>query len=94
MTVAQIARRMGLSRQGVQRIVNDLVALDMIQLLPNQDHKRAPLVVLSRKGRDAISEVNVVQAQWVNEIAEGLSERSLAQSLKSLQKIRESTDRA
>ncbi|MDE0095181.1 MAG: helix-turn-helix domain-containing protein, partial [Gammaproteobacteria bacterium] len=43
LTVAQIARRMGLARQGVQRIVNDLVELGFVVLEENIDHKRSPL---------------------------------------------------
>ncbi len=94
MTVAQIARRMGLSRQGVQRIVNDLVGLGMIELESNLDHKRASLVVLSRKGRDAITGINEAQAAWVNELAGGFNERSLKQTLKTMQSIRSNADHA
>ncbi len=88
MTVAQIARRMGLSRQGVQRIVNDLVDIDMIKLESNLDHKRAPLVLLTKQGRRAIDKINVAQAKWVNDLAEGFSERSLKQALNALLAIR------
>jgi DNA-binding MarR family transcriptional regulator len=50
-TVAQIARRMGLARQGVQRIVNELVKLGILCFETNIDHKRAPLVSISDAGR-------------------------------------------
>ncbi len=91
-TVAQIARRMGLSRQGVQRIVNDLVQLGMIVLESNLDHKRAPLVLLTKKGQGAIEKINQAQASWVNELSEGLNERSLKQTLKLMQSIREKVE--
>lgn len=92
MTVAQIARRMGLSRQGVQRIVNDLVKLKVLELEPNLDHKRAPLVLLTKQGIKAIKQINVAQSKWVNNIAEGLNERSLKQALNVLKSIRDGAE--
>ncbi|MEM7017089.1 MAG: MarR family transcriptional regulator [Pseudomonadota bacterium] len=93
MTVAQIARRMGLSRQGVQRIVKDLEKLDMLILSANLDHKRAPLVSLSEKGQDAMEQVNAAQFEWVNRLAEGLSERDIEHALKVLQSVRERSEK-
>lgn len=94
LTVAQIARRMRLSRQGVQRIVNDLVKLGMLVLEPNLDHKRAPLVAISKKGQIAMDQVNAAQAEWVNQLSEGLSERQVKQALKVLQSVRERSERS
>ena len=92
LTVAQIARRMGLSRQGVQRLVNDLVKLGMLALEPNLDHKRAPLVAMTKKGQIAMEQVNAAQAEWVNQMSEGLSERQVKQALKVLQSVRERSE--
>ncbi len=91
-TVAQIGRRMGLSRQGVQRIVNELVKLGMLELESNLDHKRAPLVAVSRKGQTAIRKINAAQAVWVNDLSEGMSERTITQALKLLRTLRERSD--
>ena len=92
MTVAQIARRMGLSRQGVQRIVNDLVKFEMIDLETNRDHKRAPLIVLTKKGQNAIASINLVQAKWVNNLSADLNERALKQALNVMRAIRETEE--
>src|SRR5438309_10079220 len=43
-TVASAARRLGLARQSVQRVVDDLVAAGQLALRDNPDHARAPLV--------------------------------------------------
>lgn len=51
--VAQIARRMGLTRQAVQRVVNDLTASGLVVLQDNPAHRRAKCVALTAKGRDA-----------------------------------------
>src|ERR1700760_4585868 len=47
--VAQIARNMGVARQSVQRITNELEADGLIAFDDNPDHRRAKLVVLTAK---------------------------------------------
>lgn len=86
-TVAQIARRMGLSRQGVQRIVNDLVSLGMIEAAKNLDHKRAPLISLTKNGAKVMIQIDKAQIAWVNELSDGLSERQIKQAIKLVQKL-------
>lgn len=46
-TVSGIARRMGLTRQSVQRTVNELARSGIVRMLENPDHKRAKLVDLA-----------------------------------------------
>ena len=94
LTVSQIARRMGLARQGVQRIVNHLEAQDLVVLKPNLDHKRSPLVIISEMGQAVMSEIAEAQAAWVNELVDGLSERRLRDALKLMVTIRERVEEA
>ena len=49
-TVSHIARKLGLSRQAVQRIVNDLVKIDMVALTPDKNDKRSYIVTVSETG--------------------------------------------
>ncbi|WP_433308827.1 MarR family winged helix-turn-helix transcriptional regulator [Micromonospora sp. CA-269861] len=49
-TVASAARRLGLARQSVQRVVDDLARAGMVELHDNPDHLRAPLVTLTAEG--------------------------------------------
>jgi DNA-binding MarR family transcriptional regulator len=51
MTVAAAARRLGLSRQAVQRVVNDLLESGHLSARPDPDDRRAPLVTLTDEGR-------------------------------------------
>src|SRR3712207_2049364 len=53
-TVASAARRLGLARQSVQRVVDDLVAAGHLELRANPDHVRAPLVALTPEGSEAL----------------------------------------
>lgn len=54
-TVAAAARRLGLTRQSVQRVVDDLAREGHVELSPNPEHARAPLVSLTRRGRATLS---------------------------------------
>ncbi|MFF3015650.1 MarR family winged helix-turn-helix transcriptional regulator [Streptomyces sp. NPDC057939] len=51
LTVAAAARRLGVARQGVQRIANDLVHDGLATFQPNPDHRNSPLIDLTPQGR-------------------------------------------
>ena len=56
-TVASAARRLGLARQSVQRVVDDLVAAGQVELRANPDHVRAPLVALTAAGASTLDQL-------------------------------------
>lgn len=58
LTVPQIARRLGLARQSVQRVVDDLVATGHLEQRLNPAHRRSVLVQLTGHGRTALRDVN------------------------------------
>lgn len=80
-TVAQIARRMGLARQGVQRIVNDLENLGLLTYEDNIDHKRAKLVQLTSAGEAALTGIGEVQSAWVNGLSDGMKKTEINRAL-------------
>ncbi len=94
LTVAQIARRMGLARQGVQRIVNDLQELGMVVSKANLDHKRASLISITTQGNQAMAKIGKAQIAWVNQLSEGLSERQIKQTFETLRRIRERSQKS
>src|SRR3984885_10641462 len=51
LSVAQIARNMGLTRQAVQRLVNEMQGDVLVRLAPKPHHQRAKLGVLSATGK-------------------------------------------
>src|SRR5918999_5456821 len=51
LTVPQIARRMGLTRQSVHATVERLARDGAVELIPNDDHRRSRLVRLTESGR-------------------------------------------
>lgn len=58
LSVADIARAMGLARQSVQRSVNVLVDRHLVRFAANPAHKRAQLVGLTDAGRTALDALN------------------------------------
>jgi DNA-binding MarR family transcriptional regulator len=82
--VVAIARDMGVSRQNVQRIVNDLVAQGLVVLTTNPLHKRAHFVTMTNNGRDAYARAIVVQRPWVATLARGVDEAQIDGALSLL----------
>lgn len=86
--VAHIARDMGLARQSVQRLVNELADAGLVDLKDNPHHRRAKLVVLSAKGREAFSAIHKLQRPWVDSLAEGLDAEQISAAASVLQALR------
>ena len=55
--VPRAARRLGVSRQGVQRIANNLVDDGLAQWAPNPDHRSSPLLMLTPDGRRTLAAI-------------------------------------
>jgi DNA-binding MarR family transcriptional regulator len=88
LTVAQIGRAMGLTRQSVQRIVDDLEAAGMVQRLAHPEHRRARLIQLTPLGETLYAEISRRQVPWANNTSEGLPQSELATALRVLQSLR------
>lgn len=69
--VAWLARDLGANRQNVQRIINDLHKERLVAFEPNPHHRRAQLVVLTDKGRQAYDAAIRLYDPWVNSLSEG-----------------------
>ncbi|MFG2092338.1 MarR family winged helix-turn-helix transcriptional regulator [Streptomyces sp. NPDC048612] len=57
MTVPQMGRAQALSRQFVQRMVNDAADRKLVEITPNPAHQRSSLIRLTDEGRAAITAV-------------------------------------
>ncbi|WP_406007819.1 MarR family winged helix-turn-helix transcriptional regulator [Streptomyces sp. NBC_00637] len=57
LTVPQLSRIQALSRQFVQRMVNDAAAHGWVETLPNPAHQRSSLIRLTEEGRSLITTV-------------------------------------
>ena len=86
-TVSQIARAMGLTRQSVQRVADDLRGAGLIVLLTNPDHARSKLMSMTPAGQDAYAEALRRQAPWVAGLAAGLSAQDVAAAIRVLSTV-------
>ena len=77
LTVAQIARRMGLSRQSVHGSVRRLTERGLCELAPNENHRRSPLVQLTEAGEAAYAAVDRKQAKWASRLGAGIPNADL-----------------
>ena len=64
LSVAQIARAMGLTRQAVQRLANDMERDGLLRFAVNPHHQRAKLVVMTSRGQAAYGAAMKRQAPW------------------------------
>ena len=88
LTVSQIARKMGLARQNVQRLADALHEDAIVEYTLNPDHQRAKLVCLTDKGRVATKKLDEIQAQWAERIASGTSASDIHLLLDLMTKLR------
>jgi len=86
--VARLARSMGLNRQGVQRIVNELAEEGFVAFQDNPHHRRAKLVTLTAKGRTACNAADRLQKPWVNALAKGLDAGAIAAASRIIETLR------
>jgi DNA-binding MarR family transcriptional regulator len=87
LTVPQIARRMGLTRQSVHATVNRLVADGLVELAPNTDHRRSQLVRLTELGEKTYVALDRRQAQWANRLASEIEQSELEATARVLEEL-------
>ena len=87
LTVPQIARRMGLTRQAVQASVNRLLAEALVEARGNFDHRRSPLIALTERGSQKYAAVDQRQVRWINELSAGLKITDLAAAARALREL-------
>ena len=87
LTVPEIARQMGQSRQAVQRLTNEMIDDGLVETRHNPNHERAKLIRLTNKGAKTYKKIMDKQIPWVNSIAGDIGKtnlQSVACTLKEL----------
>jgi DNA-binding MarR family transcriptional regulator len=87
--VAHIARNMGLTRQAVQRLVNEMEADGLVRFEPNPHHQRAKLVLLGPRGQAAYDAAMKRQRPWASSLADGLRTEQIEVAAATLRAIRQ-----
>ena len=87
--VAHIARNMGLTRQAVQRLANEMERDGLVRFGPNPHHQRAKLVFLTKRGEAAYAAATRRQGPWASRLADGLSVKQIEAATAMLRTIRQ-----
>ena len=93
--VPEIARRigLGLTRQSVQRVANDVVAQDWAHWQPNPGRRGQNLLVLTGKGRRAIAALTAEQHAWADAVGQEIGERDLKTLATLISRVTEASRR-
>ena len=89
LTVPQIARVMGQSRQAVQRLADSMHKDGLVVFIDNPKHKRAKLVTLTIEGTNAYAKLEQLQIPWANGHSSEIDEKELEITLTTLKKLSE-----
>ncbi|MFJ6728479.1 MarR family winged helix-turn-helix transcriptional regulator [Streptomyces sp. NPDC091281] len=92
-TVAGAARRLGVARQGVQRLANDLVGEGLAAFRTNPDHRGSPLLALTPDGERVLREITALAAEAHRSLAVGLPEADIAAARTLLRRLVEEVRR-
>jgi DNA-binding MarR family transcriptional regulator len=86
-TVAEVARRMGLTRQSVQRLADVLVVEGFAGWEPNPRHRRAKLLRASPRAYDAIRQVATLQHPWSSVVGDDVGETQIRRARRTLERV-------
>jgi DNA-binding MarR family transcriptional regulator len=86
-SVAEIGRRMGMTRQGVQRVADLLVARGLAQYQPNPAHRRAKLLACTEAGYYAIRRIAVRQRPFAAQIGAAVGADALRDALATMRRL-------
>ena len=84
LSVAQLAREIGVTRQSVQRIANELEAEGIVAFRPNPRHKRAQLIELTARGREVFARSMELQRPWAASLGRALTAAQVCDACETL----------
>lgn len=94
LTVPQIARTMGLTRQAVQRLVDIMAKSGLLEFQHNPHHKKANLVVLSKKGKAIYDRLSNKQKIWANHFSDSMNSDDLKTAVAVIKNISKKIEQA
>lgn len=91
--VAHVARMIGLTRQSVLQTADGLAEDGLIVYIDNPHHRRAKLMSLTLKGREALDYVKHHHAHWANQLAIEHAVEDIQASVRLLRELRQSLEK-
>jgi DNA-binding MarR family transcriptional regulator len=89
MTVPRMGRVLSLSRQFVQRTVNDAAERKLVEIRPNPAHQRSPLIGISEEGRAALAAVADREREVLRRIGADLTDDEIGACVRVLSHLLE-----
>jgi DNA-binding MarR family transcriptional regulator len=86
-SVAQIGRLMGMTRQGVQRVADLLVARQLAEYRQNPAHRRAKLLACTEAGYWAIRRIGLIQRPFAARIGAEVGADQLRAALTTMRQL-------
>lgn len=86
-TVPRIARRLGVTRQAVQRTADQLGDDGLVEFEANPNHQRSPLVRPTVAGREALAAITASASGWNEQASKGLKASDLSITRSILQAL-------
>lgn len=87
LSVADVAREIGVTRQSVQRVADLLVAEGLAEFRVNPAHARSKLLAPTTAGRDAVRRIAPAHAALADRLAVELGADQLRDSLATLEQL-------
>ncbi|MDQ1199150.1 MarR family transcriptional regulator [Agrobacterium sp. SORGH_AS 787] len=87
-TMADIARSLGQSRQSVRRIVNELLDAGFVEMADNPRHQRAPHIILTSRGTETYAEATAVRIPWNRRLSTKVAPQDVDTALAVMRSIR------
>lgn len=91
-TVADIARRLRLQRQSVQRVADELVADGLARYEENPRHRKSKLLLTTPAGDEVLDRLAGIHEEWIREIAELTPSLPWAEMRRGLEALVEALD--
>ena len=92
LTQAEIARRMGITRQSVRRTSLQLVEEEMLRFISNPSSRKAMLLQLTEKGRAAINKIKPQHIAFAKQLEERLGKGQMLKILDAMAELRDTLE--
>jgi DNA-binding MarR family transcriptional regulator len=83
-SVPAMARARPVSRQHIQKLVNVLLKLDLVELAPNPVHKSSPLVKLTSKGTSFFERLALREKKLIEEMNLPIDKNKISQAAETI----------
>jgi DNA-binding MarR family transcriptional regulator len=92
-TVPRIAHRLGISRQAVQRVADELRDDGLVTAETNPYHQRSPLIRLTPTGRDALAAISAHARRWHRGLGKTLDSADVATARRVMRALLDGANR-